>query len=208
MATIARNRALDEVRRVKPLALEDMPDGFEPQAEEVDPLAARDRSERLTALMRCFAARRGKTPGRPGDGFCWSAVSDPKISANNGPKRIPAAAIGRRFNPQIRHKLDQPSLQDLSADSLRSSNPHKSCERRQRLFLNAVSSLGRFRTPASPCLAPPPQEAGVRNPSPNRPVRVERAGPASKLVSAELGRRVSPRHRIASLLVFNFHSSA
>ena len=55
MATIARNRALDEVRRVKPLALEDMPDGFEPQAEEVDPLAARDRSERLTALMRCLS---------------------------------------------------------------------------------------------------------------------------------------------------------
>ena len=28
MATIARNRALDEARRVKPLALEDMPEGF------------------------------------------------------------------------------------------------------------------------------------------------------------------------------------
>ncbi len=55
MATIARNRALDEARRVKPLALEDMPDSFEPQAEEVDPLAARDRSERLTALMRCLS---------------------------------------------------------------------------------------------------------------------------------------------------------
>ncbi|MGD0720594.1 MAG: sigma factor, partial [Roseiarcus sp.] len=47
MATIARNRALDEARRVKPLALEDMPESFEPAAEDVDPLGARDRSERL-----------------------------------------------------------------------------------------------------------------------------------------------------------------
>jgi RNA polymerase sigma-70 factor, ECF subfamily len=30
MATIARNRALDEVRRVRPASLEDMPEGFEP----------------------------------------------------------------------------------------------------------------------------------------------------------------------------------
>ncbi len=75
--------------------------------------------------------------------------------------------MGRPFNPRIRHKLDQPSLQDL-ADRLRSSNPHRSCERRQRLFLNAVSSLGGFRTPASPCLARPAPEADVRNPSPLR----------------------------------------
>ena len=52
MATIARNRALDEVRRVRPASLEDMPEGFEPAAEEVDPLAARERSERLAALHR------------------------------------------------------------------------------------------------------------------------------------------------------------
>ena len=55
MATIARNRALDEVRRVKPLALEDMPESFEPAAEEVDPLGSRERSEQLAALMRCLA---------------------------------------------------------------------------------------------------------------------------------------------------------
>ena len=55
MATIARNRALDEVRRVKPLALGDMPDSFEPAAEEIDPLGARDRSEQLSALMRCLS---------------------------------------------------------------------------------------------------------------------------------------------------------
>ena len=55
MATIARNRALDEVRRAKPLALEDMPDSFEPAAEEIDPLSSRDRSEQLAALMRCLS---------------------------------------------------------------------------------------------------------------------------------------------------------
>jgi RNA polymerase sigma-70 factor (ECF subfamily) len=55
MATIARNRALDEVRRVKPLALEDMPEGFEPAADDLDPLGARDRSEGLAALMRCLS---------------------------------------------------------------------------------------------------------------------------------------------------------
>jgi RNA polymerase sigma-70 factor (ECF subfamily) len=54
MATIARNRALDEVRRVKPMSLEDMPEGFEPAAEEVDPLAYRERSEQLTALTNCL----------------------------------------------------------------------------------------------------------------------------------------------------------
>src|SRR5271170_4476819 len=56
MATIARNRALDEVRRVRPTSLEDMPEGFEPAAEEIDPMAARERSERLTALLDCLKA--------------------------------------------------------------------------------------------------------------------------------------------------------
>ena len=50
------------------------------------------------------------------------------------------------------------------ADGLRSSNPHRSRERHLRLFLNAVSSLGGFRTPASPCLAPP--RARGRRPKP------------------------------------------
>jgi RNA polymerase sigma-70 factor (ECF subfamily) len=56
MATIARNRALDEVRRVRPVSLEDQPDGFEPAAEEIDPLAPRERSERLAALVDCLKA--------------------------------------------------------------------------------------------------------------------------------------------------------
>lgn len=54
MATIARNRALDEVRRVRPVSLEDMPEGFEPAAEPVDPLAGRERSEALASLMACL----------------------------------------------------------------------------------------------------------------------------------------------------------
>ena len=56
MATIARNRALDEVRRVRPVSLEDQPEGFEPAADEIDPLAARERSEGLTALVDCLKA--------------------------------------------------------------------------------------------------------------------------------------------------------
>jgi RNA polymerase sigma-70 factor, ECF subfamily len=54
MATIARNRALDEVRRVRPGSLEDQPEGFEPAAEDVDPLGARERSEGLAALIDCL----------------------------------------------------------------------------------------------------------------------------------------------------------
>jgi RNA polymerase sigma-70 factor, ECF subfamily len=56
MAAIARNRALDEVRRVRPVSLEDQPEGFEPAAEEIDPLAPRERSERLAALVDCLKA--------------------------------------------------------------------------------------------------------------------------------------------------------
>jgi RNA polymerase sigma-70 factor, ECF subfamily len=56
MATIARNRALDEVRRVRPASLEDQPEGFEPAAEDIDPLATRERSEGLAALVYCLKA--------------------------------------------------------------------------------------------------------------------------------------------------------
>jgi len=56
MATIARNRALDEVRRVRPGSLEDLPESFEPVADDIDPLAARERSEGLAALLDCLRA--------------------------------------------------------------------------------------------------------------------------------------------------------
>ena len=54
MATIARNSALDEVRRVRPASLEDQPESFEPAADEVDPLAKRERSEGLARLIDCL----------------------------------------------------------------------------------------------------------------------------------------------------------
>src|SRR5271155_1153391 len=53
-APTARTRALDEVRRVRPGSLEDLPESFEPAANEVDPLAARERSEALAALVDCL----------------------------------------------------------------------------------------------------------------------------------------------------------
>jgi RNA polymerase sigma-70 factor, ECF subfamily len=55
MAIIGRNRALDEFRRVRPASLEEMPETFEPAADPVDPLAERDRSERLAVLLECLA---------------------------------------------------------------------------------------------------------------------------------------------------------
>ena len=56
MATIARNRALDEARRVRPLSLDGMPEDFEPAADLVDPLASREASEGLAALIDCLKA--------------------------------------------------------------------------------------------------------------------------------------------------------
>ena len=63
MATIARNRALDEVRRVRPISLEDISGNFEPAAEEVNPLRARQNSEEARALLPWLAgllAREGR----------------------------------------------------------------------------------------------------------------------------------------------------
>src|SRR5271163_1518298 len=77
---------------------------------------------------------------------------------SNAGLTVPRAAPRQRPASETLHQ------QDLAADSLRSSNPHRSHERRQRLFLNAVSSLGGFRTPASPCLVLP--RARGRRPKP------------------------------------------
>ena len=54
MATIARNRALDEVRRVRASPVGELPEDVEFAAEEVDPLAARERSEALAAVLKCL----------------------------------------------------------------------------------------------------------------------------------------------------------
>jgi RNA polymerase sigma-70 factor (ECF subfamily) len=57
MATIVRNRALDEIRRKKPISLSAMgEDGgdFDFAAEESHPLDGRERSEALRKLMDCL----------------------------------------------------------------------------------------------------------------------------------------------------------
>lgn len=55
MAAIARNRALDEVRRARPVFMETLSDDFELAADLTDPLASRERSERLVALINCLS---------------------------------------------------------------------------------------------------------------------------------------------------------
>ena len=55
MATIARNRALDEIRRTRTSATVAFPEGFEPVAAFEDPLGGRERSEALRKLMACLA---------------------------------------------------------------------------------------------------------------------------------------------------------
>jgi RNA polymerase sigma-70 factor, ECF subfamily len=54
MASIVRNRAIDEVRRKPMASVEDMPEGFEPAGDNPDPLAARQRSEVLRQLLACL----------------------------------------------------------------------------------------------------------------------------------------------------------
>jgi RNA polymerase sigma-70 factor (ECF subfamily) len=56
MSAIARNRALDEMRRARPLSMEDLGVGFDPPGEDIDPLASRERSEQLEALVKCLGA--------------------------------------------------------------------------------------------------------------------------------------------------------
>ncbi len=55
MATIARNRALDEVRRAKPVSFDAMGDDLDIAAEEFDPLGSRERSEDLKRLLECLS---------------------------------------------------------------------------------------------------------------------------------------------------------
>ena len=55
MAAIARNRALDEARRRKPISIEDMPESFEPAAETGHPLDGQERSDMLKALLACLS---------------------------------------------------------------------------------------------------------------------------------------------------------
>lgn len=54
MATIARNRAIDEVRRTKPQIRADLDAAENIVADVMDPLAGRERSDRLRALLDCL----------------------------------------------------------------------------------------------------------------------------------------------------------
>jgi RNA polymerase sigma-70 factor, ECF subfamily len=54
MATIARNRALDEVRRVKPVSIEDTPEALDVADAGMDPLAGAEQSDELQRLKKCL----------------------------------------------------------------------------------------------------------------------------------------------------------
>ncbi len=54
MATIARNRAIDEIRRARPQAGAELVEAEDVAAELVDPLGGRERSEALRALLACL----------------------------------------------------------------------------------------------------------------------------------------------------------
>ena len=54
MAVIARNLALDEVRRVQPVSMEDRPDVLDMPDAFIDPLQARDKAETWARLMACL----------------------------------------------------------------------------------------------------------------------------------------------------------
>ena len=54
MATIARNRAIDEIRRAKPQEVQDLPEGMEFAADLPDPLDGRQHSEALRSLIKCL----------------------------------------------------------------------------------------------------------------------------------------------------------
>lgn len=53
MAAIARNRAIDLVRKRGELSIEEEPDAMEVAAETPDPLARREMSEELKRLLEC-----------------------------------------------------------------------------------------------------------------------------------------------------------
>ena len=54
MATIARNRAIDEVRRRAPISIEDAPQALDVPAEGLNPLDAAQQSAELQRLQDCL----------------------------------------------------------------------------------------------------------------------------------------------------------
>jgi len=60
MVAIARNRAIDTLRKKSDLSLEDMPEAMEVAADTADPLAAREFSEELKRLLGCIGRLEGE----------------------------------------------------------------------------------------------------------------------------------------------------
>lgn len=56
MATIARNRAIDEIRRAKPHEVQDITEGMDFAADLPHPLEGRQHSESLRSLIDCLKA--------------------------------------------------------------------------------------------------------------------------------------------------------
>jgi RNA polymerase sigma-70 factor, ECF subfamily len=56
MATIARNRAIDEVRRVRPVSIEDNPDAFDYASHEPDAFATLQSKQEMQRLLKCIDA--------------------------------------------------------------------------------------------------------------------------------------------------------
>lgn len=54
MAALARNRALDELRRAKAAPVADLPEAFDLATEEANALESLEGNERLRALLRCL----------------------------------------------------------------------------------------------------------------------------------------------------------
>ncbi len=54
IATIARNRCLDELRKKTPVSLDELQETQEFAAEEINPLAGLEHGQDLAALMRCL----------------------------------------------------------------------------------------------------------------------------------------------------------
>lgn len=54
MATIARNRAIDEIRRRTPVSIEDSPEAFEIEDSSADPLDSAQQSDELRRLNECL----------------------------------------------------------------------------------------------------------------------------------------------------------
>jgi RNA polymerase sigma-70 factor (ECF subfamily) len=60
LATIARNRALDEVRRKAPQSIEDTPEALDVMSDTLDQLSRMEQSEDLQKLVACLDKLEGK----------------------------------------------------------------------------------------------------------------------------------------------------